>query len=199
MSELVFNRIILEKNNRVLSLLMVISLALNVFLVFALTNSFARPPLIVYAKDGQISVLKTKTLGVDEALLKDFIRLIAGQYLSFAGDSLPQQIQGLKPYLAPKPIDAILKAFKDNQAVIEKQNISQQFMVKTIAITKKSNPFWVEVQGSRNIHAAGNDKIVPAAYVFEVKQIAPTETNPYGFLMTDIIEKDKPINKGQTP
>jgi hypothetical protein len=44
---------------------------------------------VVFSKDGQITVLKTKALSFNEALLKDFIRLIAGQYLSFSVDSLP--------------------------------------------------------------------------------------------------------------
>lgn len=197
MSELVFNRVILERNNRILSLLVVISLILNVLVVFALIHTSARPPLVVYTQDGQITVLKTKDLKINEAFLKDFIKLIVSQYLSFTPSSLPKQIESIRPYLAPKPVDAILNDFKNNQSVIEKENISQQFTINNITITKTSNPFWVEVEGMRNIRTNGNDKDVPAIYVFEVKKIKSTESNPYGFLMTDVIEKDKPINKGQ--
>ena len=116
--------------------------------------------------------------------------MIAGQYLSFSGLSLPQQIEGIKPYLASKPVENILASFKNNQAAIEKENISQQFVVNAITITKKTNPFWLEVEGSRNIHANGNDKSVPITYILEIKKVIPTEQNPYGFLMTDIIEAD---------
>ncbi len=197
MSELVFNRVILEKNNRTLTLLAIVSLLLNFVLVLGIMRVYQKPPLVVYAQEGQISVLKANTLQTDEALLKDFIKLIASQYLTFTADSLPKQIEGIRQYMAVKPTETILDSFKNNQAVIEKQNISQQFVINTITITK-TNPFWVEVEGIRNIHANGNDKSIPMTYVFEIKRVNPAESNPYGFLMTDIIEKDKPANKGQT-
>ncbi|MBF0490205.1 MAG: hypothetical protein HQL15_06235 [Candidatus Omnitrophica bacterium] len=177
--------------------LSVISLMLNFVLVLGLMQAHQKPPLVVYAQEGQVSVLKIKTLALDETLLKDFVRLIAGEYLSFSVDSLPKQIEGIKPYLSSKPADSILKSFKDNQIIIQKQSISQQFVIENIIITKNKNPFWIEVQGVRNIHANGNDKKVPMTYILEVTKIKPTESNPYGFLMTDIIEKDKPNNKGQ--
>ncbi len=197
MSELVFNRVILEKNNRILSLIGAISLSVNVLLVFGYIHISARPPLIAYSKEGQLEVLKTRDLKIDETFLKDFAKMIAGQYLSFAGDSLPNQIEGIKAYLGVKPKQMILDSYKNNQAVIEKDNISQQFVVNAVSITKKSNPFWVEIKGTRNIHAAGNDKSVAMTYVLEINKVKSTEINPYGFLMTDIIEKVKPINKGQ--
>ena len=195
MSELVFNRVILERNNRVLALLAVVSLALNIFLVFALVHSFTKLPLIVYAQDGQISVLKIKTLNMDEPFLKDFVRLIAGEYLSFTAGSLPKQIEAIRPYLSPKPAGAILDSFKSSQAIIEKQNMSQQFVINSITVTKKTNPFWIEVEGVRNVHAGGNEKNTAMTCILEVQKIKPTETNPYGLLMTDIIEK--PLNKGR--
>jgi hypothetical protein len=195
MSELVFNRVILERNNRTLMILSIVSLLLNLILVLGLMKAFQKPPLVVYDQEGEITVLKTKALSVDETLLKDFIRLIAGQYLSFSVKSLPKQIDDIRPYLGFKSIQNILQAYKENQAIIESENISQQFIVDTITITKKSNPYWVEVGGIRNIHAADNDKSMPVTYIFEVKKVKSTEVNPYGFLMTDVIEKDKPITK----
>lgn len=84
MSELVFNRVILERNNRTLMILSCVSLVINLVLVLGLMRVSQRPPLLVYAKDGEITVLKTESLSVNETLLKDFIRLIAGQYLSFS-------------------------------------------------------------------------------------------------------------------
>ncbi len=197
MSELVFNRVILERNNQILSLLGVISLSLNLLLVFAFIQKSAKPPLIVYAEDGRLEVLKTRDLKMDELFLKDFSKMVAGQYLSFAGNSLPQQIEGLKPYLGNKPKQSILDFYKTNQALIEKDNISQQFVINAVSITKESNPFWVEIEGIRNIHAAGDDKSMPVTYVFEIKKNKPTDLNPYGFLITDVIEKDEPVNKGQ--
>ncbi len=62
MSELVFNRVILERNNRTLTLLSIVSLVLNFVLVLGIMRVYQKPPLVVYAQEGQISVLKTKTL-----------------------------------------------------------------------------------------------------------------------------------------
>ena len=197
MSELVFNRVILERNNQTLMILSVISFLINFILVLGLLKAYQRPPLIAYVQDGEISVLKTKSLAVDETLLKDFARYIASQYLTFTADSLPKQIDGLRPYLALKPAEAILDSLKDNQAIIEKDNISQQFVISNVVITKPTDPFWVEIEGTRNIHAAGNDKTVAITYVMEVKKVKATEGNPYGLIMDDIIEKDKLFNKGQ--
>ncbi len=190
MSELVFNRVILEKNNRILSLLSLISLCLNLILVFAFIVKSSKPPLVVYAQDGQLEILKTRDLKIDELFLKDFTKMIAGQYLSFSGASLPGQIEDIKPYLGDKPQEMIMDSYKNNQALIEKDNISQQFLINSVSITKKSSPFWVEVEGKRDIRAGGNDKSVAVTYIFEVKKIKSTESNPYGFLITDVIEKD---------
>ncbi len=195
MSELVFNRVILERNNRTLMIISCVSLVLNLILVLGLMQAFHRPPLVVFAKDGQITVLKTKDLGVNEALLKDFIRIIAGQYLSFSVDSLPHQIDAIRPYLGEKSIQNIMQSYKVNKPIIESENISQQFIVDTITVTKNSNPFWVEVEGLSNIHTNDNDKSSPKTYIFEVTKVKPTEVNPYGFLMTDVIEKDKSLTK----
>ena len=158
-------------------------------------QAFKKPPLVVYAEDGEITVLKTKSLSVDETLLKDFTRLIAGQYLSFSVNSLPKQIDAIRPYLGEKVIQNILQSYKDNQAIIESEHISQQFIVDNVTVTKNSNPFWLEVDGTSNIHAADNDRSMPMAYIFEVTKVKSTENNPYGFLMTDVIEKDKSITK----
>ena len=66
MSELVFNRVILEKNNQILIILSITSLVLNLVLVFGLMRSYQKPPLIVYAQEGEVTVLKTKTLAITE-------------------------------------------------------------------------------------------------------------------------------------
>ncbi len=195
MSELVFNRVILERNNRTLMILSAVSLLLNFVLVLGLMRAFQKLPLVVYAQDGEVTVLKTKFLSVDETLLKDFIRLIAGQYLSFSVNSLPKQIDAIRPYLGFKSIQNILQAYKDNKAIIESENISQLFIVDTITVTKNSDPFWVEVTGVSNIHASDNDKSIPMTYIFEVTKVKSTGDNPYGFLMTDVMQKDKPITK----
>ena len=45
MSELVFNRVILERNNRTLLIVSVVSVAVNLVLVLGLVQAFHRPPL----------------------------------------------------------------------------------------------------------------------------------------------------------
>lgn len=197
MSEMVFSRVILEKYNRVLTWVVMISLGLNFVFAFWLMRTSAKSPLVVFAKDGQLEVLRSNSLKMDEALLKDFVKMITGQYLSFSVSSLPMQIEGIKAYLAPKPVQEILASFDANQTVIERESISQQFVINTMNITKKEDPFWVEVEGMRNIRASGNDKTIPMTYVIEIKKVKATEDNPYGFLMTDIIEKSN-LNKGQS-
>ncbi|MDE1920788.1 MAG: hypothetical protein KGJ09_07355 [Candidatus Omnitrophica bacterium] len=196
MSELVFNRVILERNNRTLMIISFVSLALNFILVLSMLRVFHRPPLVVFATDGKLTVLKTKDLGINETLLKDFVRLVVGQYLSFSVNSLPHQIDSIKAYLGPKPIQNILQSYKDNQTLIQSENISQQFIVDTITVTKKSSPYWVKVTGLSNIHTTDSDKNLPMTYVFEVTRVKSTQTNPYGFLMTDVVEKDKSESKG---
>ena len=198
MSELVFNRVILERNNRVLMILAVVSVLLNFVLVLGLLRSLQKPPLVVYYEGGEINVLKTKSLAVDETLLKDFTRLVANQYLSFSVNSLPKQIDDIRPYLGSKAIQSILQAYKDNKAIIESENISQQFIVDTITVTKNTNPFWVEVTGLSNIHTSDNDKSMPMTYIFEVTKVKSTESNPYGLLMTDVMQKDKTITKDRS-
>jgi hypothetical protein len=54
-----------------------------------------------------------------------------------------------------------MQSYKDNKSIIESENISQQFIVDTITVTKNSNPFWVEVEGLSNIHTNDNDKSMP--------------------------------------
>jgi len=197
MSELVFNRMILEKNNQTLMVLSIALLTLSFILALGLMKAYQKPPLVVYVKDGEIAVLKTKGLAVDEPLLKDFARYMASQYLSFTANSLSKQIDAIRPYLSGQVAAVILNSFQENQSIIQKDGISQQFIIDNITITKPRNPFWVEVQGARNIHAAGNDKAVAMTYVIEIKKIRATESNPYGLLMTDIIEKDKLSKKGK--
>jgi len=172
-----------------------ISIVVNLILVTGILQAFHRPPLVVYSKDGEITVLQSKTLGVNEAMLKDYVRLIAGQYLSFSVNSLPNQIESIRPYLGPKPIQGILQSYKDNRAIIQSENISQQFIVDVITVTKKSNPYWVEVEGTSNIHTTDSDKILPMTYIFEITKVKSTINNPYGLMMTDVIEKDKSKTK----
>ena len=60
MSELAFNRAILENNNQVLAILSIASLSLNLALGIGLTMAVQKPPLIVYEDTEQMSVLKLK-------------------------------------------------------------------------------------------------------------------------------------------
>lgn len=189
MSELAFNRVILEKNNQVLAILSIASLSLNLVLGITLTSAVQKPPLIVYEDTEHMSALRLKKYKIEENILKDFTSMIVSQYLNFNYVSLTNQVDGISPYLASRPLDAILESYKRNQSRMEKENISQEFIVGEIKITKKKNPFWIEVQGVRVINADGNKKSDEITYIFEIEKIRPTQLNPYGLRILDVIEK----------
>ena len=189
MSELAFNRVILEKNNQVLAILSIASFSLNIVLGTLLIMSVQKPPLIVYEDTEHMSALRLKKYKVEEEIIKDFTTMIISQYLNFNYVSLTNQIDGITPYLARRPLDAILDSYKRNQAKMEKENISQEFIVGEMKILKKNNQFWIEVQGVRIINADGNKKNDELTYIFEVEKIKPTQSNPYGLRILDVVEK----------
>lgn len=189
MSELAFNRVILEKNNQVLAILGIISLSLNLVLAGVLTMVVQKPPLIVYEDTEHMSALRLKKYKVEEEILKDFTSMIVSQYLNFNYVSLTNQIEGISPYLASRPLNSILESYKRNQSKMEKENISQEFVVGEINITKKKSPFWIEVTGVRVIIADNNKKSDEIAYIFEIEKIKPTASNPYGLRVLDVVEK----------
>ncbi len=189
MSELIFNRTILEKYNQILSILIIISVSVNLLLVVIVLGIVNKPSLMVYSNEGEIGVLKSKNLKMDEAMLQGFTKMIVGQYLNFTTGSLSQQIEGIAQYLSVKAKQAITDAYKHNQSTIEKDGISQQFVINTIDITRKSNPFWVEVKGERTLYVNGNNKTILVTYVFEIKKVKSSESNPYGLLVNDVIQK----------
>lgn len=192
MSELAFNRIILEKNNQILAVVAVISLGLNLILSLILTFSVNKRPLIVYEDSGQITSLKQNQFKLDEGILESFVRMITKEYLSFTAVSLPTQIEGIKQYLADSPKTSILESYKKNQKKLQEENVFHQYSIYGINITKKSNPFLVEVSGIKTVYANGNSKNIKAAYVFEIQKIKQSKENPYGLIVSKIAEKPEP-------
>lgn len=191
MSELAFNRIILEKNNQTLAVIVVVLLALTLILSVALTFSINKKTLIVYEDSGQVTSLKQSNFKLDEAILEGFVRLITKEYLSFTAVSLPIQIEGIKQYLADAPKNAILESYKKNEMTMQKDNVFHQFSIYEIHLIKKSIPYQVEVSGIKTIYANGNSKNIPAAYLLEIQTIKQTKTNPYGLIVSKIVEKSK--------
>ncbi len=191
MSELAFNRVILEKNNQVLSILSLASIAINLILVIMLIFAFNKTPLIVFEDSGQVTALKKQGFKLNEKVLESFVKLIAKEYLSFSPTSLPLQIQGIAPYLTDDPKRAILDSYKKNEKRLQRGSVFHQFTIHDINITKKNSPFTVEVSGIRTIYANGKNKNTEAAYVFAVQKIKQTETNPYGLIVSRIVEKPK--------
>ncbi len=189
MSELAFNRIILEKNNQILAIVAVISLGLNLILSLILTFSVNKRPLIVYEDSGQVTSLKQNQFKLDEGILEGFVRMITKEYLSFTAVSLPTQIEGIKQYLADSPKNAILESYKKNQKKLQEENVFHQYSIYGINITKKSNPFLVEVSGIKTVYANGNSKNIKAAYVLEIQKIKQSENNPFGLIVSTIAEK----------
>ncbi|MBP9854908.1 MAG: hypothetical protein KBD53_08580 [Candidatus Omnitrophica bacterium] len=191
MSELAFNRIILEKNNQILAVVSIISLGLNLFLTLILIFSINQKPLIVYDDSGQVTTLNQKNFKLDEGILEGFARMISKEYLSFTAVSLPTQIEGIKQYLAESPKNAILESYKKNQKKLQEENVFHQYSIYGINITKKNNPFLVEVTGIKTVYANGNSKNINASYILEIQKIKQSEENPYGLLVSKITQKDE--------
>ncbi len=191
MSELAFNRLILERNNQILAVLALLSMGLNLLLTMIVIFSVHRKPLIVYDDSGQVTTLNQNNFKLDEGILEGFVRMITKEYLSFTAVSLPTQIEGIKQYLAETPKNAILESYKKNQKKLQDENVFHQFSIYGITITKKSNPFLVEVTGIKTVYANGNSKNIKAAYILEIQKIKQTEQNPYGLVVSKIIEKEE--------
>ncbi len=198
MSELAFNRLILERNNQILAVPALLSMGLNLLLTMIVIFSVHRKPLIVYDDSGQVTTLNQNNFKLDEGILEGFVRMITKEYLSFTAVSLPTQIEGIKQYLAETPKNAILESYKKNQKKLQDENVFHQFSIYVITITKKSNPFLVEVTGIKTVYANGNSKNIKAAYILEIQKIKQTEQNPYGLIVSKIIEKEEKESEAGT-
>jgi len=192
MSELAFNRAILMNHNKTLTYLGLGSLILNIVLTgFLMAQSFKRP-MVLSKAGGQMTVVSTQDYKLEEKMLESFARMIANEYLSFSPTSLPTQIDGIRDYLTASPIESILDSYNKVKSRIQKGGVFHQFSIEGIEITKKKSPFIVEVTGTRTIYANGNYKGEEKVYILEVKQIKQTENNPYGLIVSQIVEKTIP-------
>ena len=189
MSELAFNRVILQKYSQTVSIVATVSLSLNLILAILLIATMTKPPLIVYSDDGVVSVLKTTSFKAEETQLRDFIKMVSASFLNFTPSSLPKQIEEISPFLGKNPKETILESYEENQGLIQKNGITQQFSIISLNIIKKSDPFWVEVCGVRTIFGKEASKATPITYIFEIKKTKPQASNPYGLVLTDIVEK----------
>jgi hypothetical protein len=188
MSELVFSRVVLEKNNQILAVLVLASFTLNILLTGLLVFTVHRPPLIVSKEADQLVALNEENYKLDEDGLVEFTRLIAKNYLSFTSETLTAQIEGISPYLAGEPRELILNSLKKPSS--DGKDIRHQFRISDIRITKKSNPFRIEVEGTRTIFVNDNSKSFPAIFIFEIKRVESSAENPYGLRVLQIVEKE---------
>ena len=192
MSELVFNRIILEKAVRILSRVVACLLIINVLQVVVLIK-FTRKPVILLGENstGRIEMLDFSNYEVTETVLNNFVRWISSEYLSFGPDSLPNQIEGIKHYLNAEPKKAILKSYEKNKAAIT-SGVFFQFNLQDIKISKRSNPYTIDVSGAMSIiDKKGRYKTEDRAYIFEVLRVKPSSDNPYGLKVISITERQK--------
>lgn len=191
MSELAFNRAILEKNNQILALLTLGSLALNVFLGLVLLFIVNRPPLIVTKEAGGLVAMDQAKFKIDEDGLVDFVRLIVREYLNFTPGSLVSQIDGISSYLGPQPKESAKDSYKRHYAGMQQDHVMYQFNIEEVHIIKKSSPYRVEVKGMRTIFAKDNSKNFPAVYIFEIERTQMTKANSYGLKVIQIAEKNE--------
>jgi hypothetical protein len=190
MSELVFSRVVLEKNNQILAVLVLASFTINILLTGLLVSTVHRPPIIVTKEADQLVVLNEENYKLDEEGLIEFARLIAKNYLSFTPESLPSQIEGISEYLTDEPRNSILDSYKNPSATVKKDDIRFEFRPDAIRIVKKSIPFQVELGGTRTIFVNDNSKSFPAIFIFEIKRVKTSVENPYGLKVLQIYEKN---------
>ena len=196
MSELAFNRAILERTVRILSFIVVCLILLLILQAVSLVLSENRPQQVVYAQDDSIIKLVTKNYEVDQTILKNFTKWIAKEYLSFSPTSLPDQIDGIKEYLTAVPQKSILTAYQKNKSIIE-DGTYFNFVVNSAEIKKEDNPFDVELSGVMTIiDRKGNYKDENKVFSFGILQVKPTESNPYGLKVLSITDKSVTVEKG---
>lgn len=189
MSELAFNRAILERTVQILSIIVIGLIALLILQAVSLVLSENRPQQVVYAQEDKIIKLDTENYEVDETILKNFTKWIAKEYLSFSPTSLPHQIDGIKEYLTAIPKKSILTAYKKNKSIIE-DGTYFNFVINAVDIKKDDNPFEVELSGVMTIiDRKGNYKDENKIFSFGILQVKPTELNPYGLKVLSVTDK----------
>jgi len=190
MSELAFNRIILEKTVRILTGIVTCLLCLNLLQVLVLIKFTRKPVLLLKeSKVGTVEMLDFSNYEITETILNNFVRWISSEYLSFGPDSLPNQIESIKHYLNTEPKEAILKSYERNKKAIE-SGVYFQFNLQDMEITKRSNPYQIEATGEMSIiDKNGRYKKEPRIYVFDVLKVKPTPENPYGLKVISITNK----------
>ncbi len=190
MSELAFNRIILQKNVRILSYVVLLLLVLNLLQAIVLIKFSRKPVLLVKENQtGSIEMLNFDNYRITEAVVENFVRWISNEYLSFGPESLPAQIESIKHFLSVESKESILKSYDKHKKSIE-SGVFFQFTLKEMEISKKSNPYQIDVSGVMSIlDKNGRYKQNDRTYVFDVLQVKPTFENPYGLKVISITEK----------
>lgn len=190
MSELAFNRAILEVNNQRLFLVLILSIVINLVLGSVVLINVHKPPLLVYQNDQTVETMDYELFQIDETILIDFVRMISKDYLSFRFESLPDQIKSIEKYLMNQPLQSILHSHKKSSNRLNDKQVIQQFDIDSIEIVKTSNPYHVEIRGVKNIYVDGMHNSKQSVYAFEVKQIKASEDNPYGLVITEVLERE---------
>jgi len=192
MSELAFNRIILEKTVRILSRIVICLLILNVLQVLILIKFTRKPVLLLKETQADtIEMLDFSSYEITEKILNNFVRWVASEYLSFGPDSLPNQIESIKHYLNAEPKAAILKSYEKNKTAIS-SGVFFQFNLEEMEIIKRSNPYKIDAKGEMSIiDKNGRYKKEGRVYVFEVLKVKPTSDNPYGLKVISITKKQE--------
>ena len=190
MSELAFNRIILQKNVRILSLIVTFLLVLNCLQAVVLVKFSRKPVLLVKENQtGHIEMLDFDNYRITESVIKNFIRWISNEYLSFGPESLPGQIESIQHFISVESKNAILKSYEKHKKSIE-AGVFFQFSINDMTITKKSNPYQLEASGAMAIiDRNGRYKNETRTYVFDILQVKPTNENPYGLKVLSITQK----------
>lgn len=189
MSELSFNRILLEKTIQVLSLiiagLFVLLLGVGVILILSVN----KPQQVVYADSGIVTSVQADDYSINEVILTGFTRWIAKEYLSFSPATLSTQLEGIQQYLTAGLIKSALNTYQKNKLTIQEGAVVD-FTISQVEIRRNKNPYQLAVIGTLMIlDKKGHFKNDVKTYVFDIQKFRPTKENPYGLKVLRIAEQ----------
>ena len=190
MSQTAFNRAIEIKEKQHGRLLLVLSLTANLVMGVCVSILINRT-IIVYEDNGKLAVLKQKEFELDEPRLKEFVKMVARECLSFNPKSLPGQLEDISAYLTQEPAKNIMESYERNKKKIQDETVFYDFIIKNVLLIKSSEPFKVEIDGIRTVFVNNKEIDKEAKYLFEVKRVRPAENNPYGLIVSSITEKEE--------
>ena len=181
MSELVFNRMVMQNIIRTLTYGSLGLMVANVMLAAALVKSNRKPVLLLTRQDnGDVTMVNYASFEMSDVVLTHFVERMASYVLSFSPTSLPEQIENIAVYLSEETRTSIIKSYERNKKAIE-AGMYVQFHIQNVEVVERSTPYVIDVQGaSVVVNRSGQYKEEMKTYRFQVLKMTPDSDNPYG-------------------